>query len=225
MLKDKLKDRRLILASASPRRQQFFKEMGLDFEIRLKPVEEVYPKELLGSAISDYLAELKASAFEGSLSSNEILITSDTVVWHRERSLAKAANAGEAFRMLKTLSGDWHEVITSVCFTTVSDGKVGVKQVLEPSTEPETTLKQKEIGQNNIHQKTVHEITRVRFKDLTNREIHFYIENYAPFDKAGAYGIQEWIGLIGIEGIEGSYPNVVGLPTHLVYKTLTDMVG
>ncbi|SDE73904.1 septum formation protein [Pricia antarctica] len=195
MLSDKLKNHKIILASASPRRQQFFREMGLDFEIRIKSVEEIYPNQLEGSAISDYLAELKASAFEGTLASNEILITSDTVVWHKNISLAKAEGAGEAFAMLKTLSGDWHEVITSVCFTTKD------------------------------YQKTVNQTTKVKFNVLKDEEIRFYIENYKPFDKAGAYGIQEWIGLIGIEKIEGSYPNVVGLPTHLVYETLLDIMA
>ncbi len=193
MLSDKLKNHKIILASTSPRRQQFFRKMGLDFEIRVKPLEEVYPKQLEGSAISDYLAELKASAFDGTLAPNEIVITSDTVVWHNHTSLAKAKDAKEAFAMLKTLSGNWHEVITSVCFTT------------------------------NNSQKTVNHTTKVKFKGLTDEEIRFYIENYKPFDKAGAYGIQEWIGLIGIEKIEGSYPNVVGLPTHLVYETLLEM--
>ncbi|WP_373517047.1 Maf-like protein [Pricia sp.] len=194
MLSDPLKNYKIILASASPRRQQFFREMGLDFEIRLRSVEEVFPNQLEGSAISDYLAELKASAFHGTLAKNEILITSDTVVWHNNESLAKAEDAEKAFLMLKTLSGDWHEVITSVCFTT------------------------------NDYQKTVNNTTKVNFKVLADDEIRFYIKNYTPFDKAGAYGIQEWIGLIGIEKIEGSYPNVVGLPTHLVYETLLDIV-
>ena len=193
MLKEILNAHKLILASGSPRRQQFFREMELDFEIRLKSIEEVYPKELQKHAISDYLAQLKASAFTGTLATNEILITSDTVVWHNDQSLAKAKNSKDAFRMLKTLSGDWHEVITSVCFTTATI------------------------------QKTVNQTTKVKFKRLTDAEIHFYIENYSPFDKAGAYGIQEWIGLIGIEKIEGSYTNVVGLPTQLVYNTLIDM--
>ena len=193
MLNKNLQDRKIILASGSPRRQHFFREMGLDFEIRLRPVKEVYPKELEGSAISDYLAELKADAFEGTLDPNDILVTSDTVVWHRHKSLAKAKDAEEAQSMLRTLSGDWHEVITSVCFTT-------------------TTV-----------QKTVNATTKVKFKELSDEEIRFYIENFKPFDKAGAYGIQEWIGLIGIEKIEGSYFNVVGLPTHLVYDTLLEV--
>ena len=195
MWKKKLNTHKIILASGSPRRQQFFRELELDFEIRLKSVEEIYPKELSGSAISDYLAQLKASAFDGTLATNEILITSDTVVWHKNTSLAKAKDAGEAFIMLNTLSGDWHEVITSVCFTTP------------------------------VKQKIANQTTRVKFKKLTETEIYHYIENYAPYDKAGAYGIQEWIGLIGIEKIEGSYPNVVGLPTHLVYQILLDIAG
>jgi len=195
MLQNKLKDYKIILASGSPRRQQFFKELHLDFEVRLKSIEEVYPQELKGSEISDYLAVLKASAFEGSLLPNEILVTSDTVVWHKNTSLAKASDEKEAFQMLKTLSSDWHEVITSVSFTTSNETK------------------------------TVNHTTRVKFKALSDDEIWFYINACQPFDKAGAYGIQEWIGLIAIEEIKGSYTNVVGLPTHLVYKTLIEMVG
>ncbi|NHF60247.1 septum formation protein Maf [Flavobacteriaceae bacterium TP-CH-4] len=195
MLQDRLRDYRIILASGSPRRQQFFKELGLDFEIRLQPTEEVYPPSLKGNQISDYLAELKASAFDGTLAPNEILITSDTVVWHNDTSLAKPADSQEAFKMLKTLSGDWHEVITSICFATI-DGK-----------------------------RTVHDTTRVKFKPLTNDEIQYYIDQYQPYDKAGAYGIQEWLGHTAIEQIQGSYTNVMGLPTHILYKTLTDMAG
>ncbi|MFK5972502.1 MAG: Maf-like protein [Flavobacteriaceae bacterium] len=195
MLQNIPKQYKIILASGSPRRQQFFKELGIDFEIRLKPVEETYPQELQGSQICDHLAKLKASAFDGELNTNEILITSDTVVWHNKKSLAKANKAEEAYKMLKTLSNDWHEVITSVCFTTLDT------------------------------QKVIHHATKVKFKALTNDEIWFYVNTYKPFDKAGAYGIQEWIGLIGIEEIQGSYSNVVGLPTHLVYKTLMRMVG
>lgn len=194
MLKEKLKDYKLILASGSPRRKQFFEEMGLDFEIRLKPVEENYPKYLRGHEISDYLSKLKASAFEGTLDKNEILVTSDTVVWHKNTSLAKAADKNEAIKMIKRLSGDWHEVITSVCFTTFEN------QIIKNS------------------------VTKVKFKKLNDAEIDFYIKTYKPYDKAGAYGIQEWIGLIGIKQIRGSYTNVVGLPTRLVYETLLDMV-
>lgn len=194
MLQDKLAAYKIILASGSPRRQQFFKELQLYFEVKLKSVDEVYPKELQGSEISDYLSMLKAAAFEGELKPKEILITSDTVVWHKNTSLAKATDSNEAVEMLRTLSGDWHEVITSVSFTTVEE------------------------------QRTVNHTTKVKFKQLTDNEIRFYVRTFKPFDKAGAYGIQEWIGLIGIEEIKGSYTNVVGLPTHLVYKTLNEMV-
>lgn len=194
MLKEKLKDYHVILASGSPRRQQFFKELGLNFEVRLKPVEEVYSENLRGKEISDYLAKLKASVFKDDLLPNEILITSDTVVWHQGESLAKAKTKVEAISMLNKLSGDWHEVITSVCFTTTSE------QIVENRT------------------------TKVKFSNLTDAEILYYVEHYKPYDKAGAYGIQEWIGLIAIEEIKGSYTNVVGLPTQLVYKTLMTMV-
>ena len=192
-LKEKLKYKKIILGSGSPRRKMFLEELGLDFEVRPKSVEEIYPKELQGQEISEYLAKLKATPFIKDLETNQIVITSDTVVWHNGTSLAKAADYDEAFKMLRTLSGDWHEVITSVCFTT--------KDV----------------------QKTVSGITKVKMKDLSDEEIHYYIETCQPFDKAGAYGIQEWIGMIGISEIQGSYNNVVGLPTHLVYKTLLEL--
>jgi len=190
MLKEKLKDNHIILASGSPRRQQYFNELGVEFEVRLKEIEEVYPSHLKGSEISDYLAKLKASTFLAELKSNDILITSDTVVWHNDKSLAKPANTKEAFEMLNKLSGSWHDVITSVCIT----------------------WKEK--------QEILNATTRVKIKTLTKEEINFYVIQYKPFDKAGGYGIQEWLGLVAIEEINGSYTNVVGLPTHLVYKTL-----
>ncbi|MFD0797848.1 Maf family nucleotide pyrophosphatase [Maribacter chungangensis] len=190
MLKDQLGSYKIILASGSPRRKKFFEEMELDFEIRLKPVEEVYPNRLKGAEISDYLSVLKAEHFKGNIQAKEIIITSDTVVWHKGKSLAKATSASEAKEMLHSLSGDWHEVITSVCFTTATQ------------------------------QQTKHSTTHVKFKELSDSEIEHYVKRYKPFDKAGAYGIQEWIGLIAIEEIRGSYTNVVGLPTQMVYETL-----
>ncbi|MGB5272778.1 MAG: Maf-like protein [Flavobacteriaceae bacterium] len=193
MFTERLKNYRIVLASGSPRRQQLLEEMGIPFEVRLKPVDEVYPTTLKAAEIADYLAQLKATAFKGTLAGNEILITSDTVVWFKNRSYAKAGNEALAFKMIKTLSGKWHQVITSVCFTTSTD------------------------------QITKHGITEVKFRKLEDAEIRYYIEHFKPFDKAGAYGIQEWLGLIGIEAIRGSYTNVVGFPTHLVYKTLMDM--
>lgn len=194
MLSDKLKNYHLILASGSPRRQQFFKDLGLNFEIRLKPVAEDYPNRLTHFEISDYLSQLKSLPFKDELQSNDILITSDTIVWNNDKALGKPSGKEDAFQMLQSMSNKTHEVITSVCFTTTSS------------------------------QKTVNATTKVTFKALTEDEINYYIDNFKPFDKAGAYGIQEWIGHIGITSIEGSYFNVVGLPTHLVYKTLNSMV-
>lgn len=194
-LKEKLKGYTLILGSGSPRRKQFLTDMGLDFEVRPKPVDEIYPEGLKGEEISSYLAQLKATPFEKELKENEIVLTSDTVVWYKNESLAKAANKDEAHKMLRTLSGDWHEVITSVCFTTPNN------------------------------QRTVSATTWVKFMDFSDAELDHYIKLCQPFDKAGAYGIQEWIGMIGISEIKGPYTNVVGLPTHLVYKTLMDMVS
>ncbi|WP_224491065.1 Maf-like protein [Robertkochia flava] len=190
MLKEILKDHHIILASGSPRRQQFLKDLNLDFEIRLKPVEEIYPDRLYKFEISDYLAQLKSLPFKAELQPGDILITSDTIVWHQEKALGKPSDREEAIAMLSSLSGQTHEVITSVCFTT-------------PSL-----------------QKTVNSITRVFFRTLLQEEIEFYVDHYKPYDKAGAYGIQEWIGQVGIEKIEGSYFNVVGLPVDELYKNL-----
>ncbi len=194
ILQDKLKNHKVILASASPRRQQFFQDLGLEVKIQLKPVIENFPDRLVHFEISDYLAQLKAIPFKDTLQPNDILITSDTIVWHHQQALGKPKNAEEAYKMIQSLSNATHEVITSVCFTKID------------------------------FEKTIHSITKVTFKALSAAEINYYISNYRPFDKAGAYGIQEWIGLIGVTKIEGSYFNVMGLPTHLVYKTLNDMV-
>ncbi len=194
-LAQKLGNHKIVLASGSPRRQQFFKDLGVDVEIRLQAVDEVYPDTLKGQEISSFLAELKATPFKDTLAPHEILITSDTVVWHEGESLAKALDEQEARSMLQKLSGTWHEVITSVCFTTVTN------------------------------QHMVNAVTKVKFAVLSKDEITYYLQKFRPYDKAGAYGIQEWIGAIAIERIEGAYNTVVGLPTHLVYKTLMDMVS
>lgn len=192
MLNNKLKDFKLILASASPRRQAFFKDLNLDFEIQVKKIEETYPENLKGKEITDYLAALKASVFT-ELKKNELLITSDTIVWLDNKALGKPRNFKEAKEMLQHLSGNMHEVITSVCIT------------------------------SKDFQKTVNDTTKVWFKNLSEEEIEFYIETYKPYDKAGSYGIQEWIGYIGVEKIEGCYFNVMGLPVRLVYKTLSEV--
>jgi septum formation protein len=194
MLKDLFKDKNIILASGSPRRQQFLKELGIDYEIRLKEVEEVYPPKLRHFEISDYLAQLKSLPFENELKENDILITSDTIVWHNEKALGKPRNEKDAYEMLSSMSNKTHEVITSVCLKTISS------------------------------QKTISSVTKVTFKSLSNKEIKYYINNYKPFDKAGAYGIQEWIGTIGITKIEGNYNTVVGLPVNLVYQELLKLI-
>ena len=195
MLKEKLKNHHIILASGSPRRQLFFKELGIDFEIRLKPVKEEYPPRLKHFEISDYLSQLKALPFKDELKDNDILITSDTIVWHNNQALGKPTSEPDAFNMIQSLSGKTHEVITSVCFTTTSI------------------------------QKTINDITKVTFKELTSEEIEYYIKTCKPFDKAGAYGIQEWIGQIGVTKIEGSYFNVMGLPVNLVYQVILELVN
>ena len=195
MLKDLLKDYEIILASGSPRRHKFFDELEIPVKIDVRPVDEVYPDHLKEEEITDYLAKLKAEAFKEDLKPNQVLITSDTIVYNDNIAMGKPEDHDEAVEMIKSLSGKDHEVITSVCFTMAGS------------------------------QKVLNHTTRVFFTDLSNEEIEYYVKNYKPFDKAGGYAIQEWIGLIGIEKIEGSYFNVVGLPTHLVYKTIKELVN
>ncbi len=190
MLKEKLQGKRLILASGSPRRQYFLQELDLEFEVRLKEMDEHYPNHLKGKEITDYLAKLKASPFKEELKENDILITADTIVWLNNKAIGKPKNTEDAENMLKTLSGKLHKVISSVCITSIE------KQIV------------------------FSDITEVTFKELSTEEIHFYIKKYKPFDKAGSYGIQEWIGYIGIEKITGSYFNVMGFPVHKFYQQL-----
>lgn len=190
MLKNRLKSKNLILASGSPRRQELLKSLGVPFEIRIKEIDEVYPKHLKKSEISDYLAQLKSNAFVEELNPKDLLITSDTIVWYHNMALGKPKSKDDAFQMLQKLSGKTHEVITSVCIKSL----------------------QKEDIFNSI--------TKVTFKELSSEEIQFYIDNYNPMDKAGAYGIQDWIGQIGVTKIEGSYFNVMGFPVHKIYSQL-----
>lgn len=190
MLNNLLQNRRLILASGSPRRKSFLKDLGLDFEIRIKEVDESYPSSLKGREISEYLAKLKASALQGELKENEILITADTIVWLEGKALGKPKNEQEASLMLSSLSNKTHKVMSSVALTT---------------TKKQLILTDK---------------TSVTFKALSEKEIDYYIRNFKPFDKAGAYGIQEWLGYIGITRIEGSYFNVVGFPVQKFYEAL-----
>lgn len=186
-----LKNYNIILASGSPRRRDFFKSLHIDFTVDVRKTDETYPAHFQGSEITEFIAKVKATEFHD-LKENDILITSDTIVWFENQALGKPKNFDEARQILSRLSGKTHEVITSVCFTTKD------------------------------FQKTISDTTKVWFKNLTEDEIEFYINTYKPFDKAGSYGIQEWIGLIGVEKIEGSYFNVMGLPAHLIYKILSE---
>lgn len=180
----------IILASKSPRRQNLLKELGVDFEIITKEIEEVYPPELKKEEVAIYLSELKASAFKADLKENDLVITSDTIVCLGEEIIGKPIDRADAIAMLAKLSENRHEVITAV-----------------------TLLSQQK-------KKTFYEVTEVYFKALTIAEIEYYIDNYQPYDKAGSYGIQEWIGYIAIEKINGSYFNVMGLPVKRVYDEL-----
>ena len=194
MLKEKLNKINIILASGSPRRQQFFKEMDLNYTIRLKEIEEIYPEHLQAEEITNFLAELKASAFENELKENDVLVTSDTIVWLNGKALGKPKDYDDAFQMLQQLANQTHEVITSVCLKSIDKTDV------------------------------FHCVTKVTFANLSDEAITYYLNNYQPFDKAGSYGIQDWIGLIGISKIEGSYTNVVGLPTEMLFQKLMNYV-
>ena len=187
---------KLILASNSPRRKQLLAGLDLDFEIRVIPgICETYPETLPVPEIPVFIAKEKASVYEGKIASDELVITADTVVVLNDEVLGKPADASDAFRMLRLLSGKTHQVITGVCLTTVE------KQ----------------------HSFSV--TTDVTFKELSDEDIHYYINKYKPFDKAGAYGIQEWIGYIGVTSLEGSYFNVMGLPVQRIYTELQRFVN
>jgi septum formation protein len=185
-----LKKYKFILSSKSPRRQYLLKEFGLQFDIHTKEVDESFPGHLKAQEIPVYLAEKKATAFDTELTSDTIVITSDTIVWLENQVLNKPVDKADAIRMLELLSGKKHEVYTGVC------------------------LKSK----NKTH--SFYACTHVYFKKLTAQEIEYYVTNYNPYDKAGAYGAQEWIGYIAVEKIEGSYFNVMGLPLKELYEAL-----
>lgn len=179
-----------ILASKSPRRQYLLKELGLDFQIANKEVDESFPEHLQAEQIPLYLCEKKAAAFDKEIPDDTIVITSDTIVWVENKVLNKPENYTDAVRMLTLLSGKMHKVYTAVCL------------------------------KSNYKTTTFYACTKVYFKNLALEEINFYIKNYNPYDKAGAYGAQEWIGYIAIEKIEGSYYNVMGLPLKELYEQL-----
>lgn len=184
-------DKKIILASKSPRRSQLLKQAGFKFEVKTTEVEETYPPDLHTDQVAVYLARKKAKAAQGFLNQpGEVLLAADSIVIQDGVIFGKPKDKADAFRILKSLSGKMHRVITGVCLLS----------------------KQKE--------KSFSSISKVYFEDLTEEEINFYIEEYQPYDKAGAYAIQEWIGLCKISKIEGIYTNIMGLPVELVYREL-----
>jgi septum formation protein len=194
MLIDLLNNYHIVLASGSPRRQQLFRELGLRFDVATNEEEGIYPDNLKGEKIAEFLAYEKIKKFRGKVAVNEIIITADTIVWCNNKVLNKPGDRNEAFDFLKTISDNTHDVITGVCLLSDSG------------------------------ERTFSETTKVTFNLLSDEEINYYIDNFCPFDKAGAYGIQEWIGMIGISHIEGSYFNVVGLPVCKLYKEIQEFI-
>ncbi len=186
---------KLVLGSKSPRRKQLLEDIGLKFDLRTIEVDEQYPSELQGADVALFLAELKAKAFVGNLADDELLITSDTIVCLDDVVLGKPKDAQAAFDTLSRLSGRSHEVITGVSF----------------------------LYQGKLH--SFYESTEVHFRNLSADEINHYIAHHHPFDKAGSYGIQDWIGKIGVSYIKGSYYNVVGLPVVKVYGELKKLAS
>lgn len=186
----------IILASNSPRRKELLGGLGLDYEVRTLPgIDESYPDTLQGEDIPVYISSKKASAYLDSLKNNELLITADTIVWLDGRVLGKPSDEEEACQMLRDLSGKTHQVITGVTLATTA------------------------------FQKSFASVSQVTFASLTDEEIKYYVDHYHPMDKAGSYGVQEWIGFIGVERIEGSYFNVMGLPVQRLYRELVSLNG
>ena len=195
LLQDRLKNHRLILASASPRRRELLAGCDLAFTLAEKfECEECYPTDLAADKVAEYLSQLKSNAYPHALADNDILLTADTVVILGDKILGKPHSEEEARAMITTLSGASHKVVTGVTLRTT-------KQTISFSAE-----------------------SVVKFRVLDAEEIAYYVEKYRPLDKAGAYGIQEWIGYIGIEGIEGSFYNVMGLPVQRLYSALKELL-
>ena len=193
MLKEKLSNYEIILASQSPRRIKFFNELDIQFKSVKLDFDESYPNNLMAEQITDFIADKKASYYSELLNKNTIVITSDTIVWLNEEAIGKPKDNENAKEILQTLSGNTHKVITSFCIKTLESKNI------------------------------VNDTTEVTFKNLSDKEIDYYIKNNKVLDKAGAYGIQDWIGYIGITNIKGTYNNVMGLPTHLLYKELMNL--
>jgi len=189
-LMNRMEKYHIILASQSPRRQKLLKQLGFDFTLKTVEVEETYPPGLRMEEIPVFLAERKAMPFNGTLKGKDLLITADTIVWHENRVLGKPQNREQAIDMLSSLSNKKHQVVTGVCL------------------------------KSEKKQKSFYAVSSVFFTSLRPEEITYYIDRYHPFDKAGAYGIQEWIGTIGISRIEGSFYNVMGLPVQKLYHEI-----
>lgn len=185
-----MKFKKIILASKSPRRRQLLKEAGLEFVVKTKEVEETYPDDLEADKVAEYLAIKKANASREFLENGTILLAADSIVTLGNKIYGKPKNEADAFQILSALSGKEHKVITGVCLLS----------------------KEKELSFSSI--------SLVQFEPLSEAEIRFYIEKFQPYDKAGAYAIQEWIGLTKIAKIEGLYSNIMGLPVADVYKAL-----
>jgi len=185
-----LPDYNYILASKSPRRQELLKSLGISFEVLIIDDDEIYPENLTREEIPIFLAELKATHFTNSIKENDLIITADTIVWFNGIVLGKPENEEEAIKTLQKLSGQEHQVITGVCLSSIHK------------------------------QKSFYSVSNVRFKKLLLTEIEYYVSEFKPFDKAGAYGIQEWIGYVGITHIEGSFYNVMGLPIQQLYTEI-----
>ncbi|MBS9523130.1 septum formation protein Maf [Litoribacter ruber] len=183
-------EKNVILASKSPRRQELLKGLDIAFQVKSKDTDESYPPELPHEKVAEYLARKKAEAFRSSLKEEDLIITSDTVVITDHKILEKPATKEDAHQMLRNLSGRIHKVITGVCMM-----------------DSHKTI-------------SFDDVTQVHFAEINDAEIQYYIERYKPFDKAGAYGIQEWIGYVGVDKIIGSFYTVMGLPVHKVYKEL-----
>lgn len=191
---DNLKKYKVILASNSPRRKELLAGLGVDYEVRTLPdVDESYPDTLQGADIPLYIAKEKADAYVAMMQPGELIITADTIVWLDGRVLGKPADREDAMRMLRDLSGRTHEVFTGVCITTTDWQRSFAAQ------------------------------TEVRFAHLSEDEIAYYVDAFCPMDKAGAYGVQEWIGFIGVENISGSYYNIMGLPVQKLYRELLEI--
>lgn len=191
---DNLKKYRIVLASNSPRRKELLAGLGLEFTVRTKSgIDESYPSTLVGDEIPQYISKKKSDAYLSELADDELMITADTIVYCDGQVLGKPKDATDAKRMLRMLSGKTHDVITGVSITTKS-----LQHIFAVTS-------------------------KVRFASLSDDEIDYYVTNYSPFDKAGAYGIQEWIGYIAVEGLEGSYFNVMGLPVQRLYSELKNI--